>query len=210
MSIYKITSQNFELTQNKVLQIKIPDNIFVMFKLQSCVGCSSAEPIFSQMAAKDRRVSYGIVDLTNDRGIIASAKLSSTPIEKVPLFILYTQGRPHAKFKGSNRTYETLENFLTGALSSIQNIQQIPYQQPSSNTQSFVPNMYGGQSQETHINAPQIGNGGNSRNGGPGVVGHSSMQKQCDPDDEECLKTPDNIIPRNMPWEVDIRKLTSY
>lgn len=213
MTLYKITSNNFQLI-GKSLQINIPDNIMVMFKQQGCVGCNAAEPAFSQLANSNRRVSYGVIDLTNDKQIISWSRGSTTPIEKVPMFVLYVQGRPHAKFKGTSKTLETLDNFLMGALSTVQQQQVVYTTPPNINNQpsQFVnPNLYGGHNHIEPQLPPQQQSRNDSRNSGPGMPSvHPSMQNQCAEDDEDCLMKLSGIYAKNMPWDVAINKMEKY
>ena len=220
MSLYKLGSQNFQLvgSQNPlVLTVSVQEPIFIMFKLQGCQGCQALEPVFSQLANTDRRVSYGICDLTENKSVAQMSKSSTTHIQKVPSFILYTQGRPRAKFVNAEKKLNDFINFLSGTLAQLQ---QQPQQQPQMINaplpqQNFVQqNMYGGQASNGPQHVPDMPNAprgyNKMMNGGSHPTAQNSVHpsmKQCDPDDAECLATPQDLIPHNMPWEDKFRQL---
>jgi len=209
MTMYKITTPNFRLVGDQQpfsLQISINEPIFVMFKLQGCVGCAAAEPAFSQLSNEERRVSYGVVDLTQNKDVANMSRKSNTVIEKVPHFIFYSQGKPKARFVGANKTVDAFRKFISDILV---NLQQQPTVQLVNPPQTFVQNMYGGGNQNGNANYnPEMQNAPRGLNkmlqDGNSVANsaHSSM-KQCDPEDLACLLMPENVIPHNMPWESD-------
>lgn len=213
MSIYKLGSQSFHLIGDRnplTLSVSITDPIFIMFKLQGCKGCQALEPIFSQLSSVDKRVSYGIVDLSEHRSIAQMSGNSTTPIKKVPSFIIYSNGRPMARFTGEEKNFNTLTAFITDVLPRIHSanqIQQPQYHQP----QSFVPNLYGGQASNGQAHLPDIGNApkslSNMQNKHPVAMNAHPGMKQCDPDDAECLAIPHDVIPHNTPWEDKFRQL---
>lgn len=214
MSIYKLGSQSFQLVGDRnplTLSISITDPIFVMFKLQGCKGCLALEPIFSQLSSVDRRVSYGVVDLSEHRSIAQMSNSSTTQLKKVPAFIIYSGGRPKARFVGDEKTLDSLMAFINKTLPTLHNnVQQIAYQQPQQ-PQSFVPNMYGGQPSNGQPHLPDMGNAPRSlnnmqNNNSVATSVHPGM-KQCDPDDAECLAIPHDVIPHNTPWEDKFRQL---
>ena len=200
MSIQTLDIHNFFISGNS-MNINLPGNYLVFFKFDGCRGCEVFLPMFTQLSREDRRISYGITDLTYNRNIVQMSKPTTTPITTVPHLIIYCQGKPHARFTGE-KNMKALKDFLSGVLANI------PQPQPQS---SFVPqNMYGGHSnQGTVVNIPdshpprqasRMATSGQAQ-------AHPSMQNQCDPDDEDCLLMPSHIIPHNMPWESDYKRM---
>lgn len=201
MSIHTLDIHNFFIS-GKSMNINLPGNYLVFFKFDGCKGCEVFLPIFTQLSREDRRISYGIVDLTYNRNIVQMSKPTTTHINIVPHLIIYVQGKPHARFTGE-KNRKALTEFLSGVLATV------PQHQPQA---SFVPqqNMYGGPStQGTIVNIPDSQPPRQaSRMATSGMAqAHPSMQKQCDPDDEECLLMPAHITPHNMPWEVDVKRI---
>jgi thioredoxin-like negative regulator of GroEL len=189
--------------------------IFIMFKLQGCKGCLALEPVFSQLANSDRRVSYGIVDLSEHKSIAQMSDSSTTQIKKVPAFIIYAQGRPKARFISPEKNLNAFMEFISNTLPTLYQqpqTQMIPQQQQPQQ-QGFVQNMYGGNANTGQQYNPDMGNAPKAVNkmmqGGAhptAMSAHPSM-KQCDPDDAECLAIPHDVIPHNTPWEDKFRQL---
>lgn len=214
MSIYKLTDQNFQLVgtqQAPKLSIKIQDPIFVMFKLQSCAGCKALEPVFSQLANTDQRIKYGILDLTEYKKIAVASQNTPTPITKVPVFMIFSQGLPYDKFLSQKKQLSDFLSFVNKSLADIyQQMQQprmIDAPQQSFVQQPMVNNMYGGSVTNGQQYVPDMPNipksVGKMMNGSHQHAQssqHPSM-KQCDPDDQDCLAMIDGIIPHNAPWE---------
>lgn len=209
MSVHQLTSQNFHVVgqQRQALNINFAGNVLVLFKLDGCQGCGAFEPIFYQLAGVENRATMAVLNLSHHRDIIQQSRNTSTPIKKVPCLILYIQGRPRAVFNGK-KDIPNLRKFITDVLDSAASQQQsfAPQQQ------SFVPqqNMYGGAQQGGAVympesQPPKVAARMAQHDGG---MAHPSMSQQCDSDDEECLMMPDQIIPHNMPWESDYKKLT--
>ena len=208
MSVHQLSTQNFYVVgnQRQSLNIDYSGNVLVLFKVQECQGCAAFEPVFLQLSREEKRASIAILDLTYNREIVHMSRHTTTPIQKVPKLILYVQGRPHARFKG-DKTLQSLRNFITDAL---QVTQQQPSQQHTFVQQQPQQNLYGGpppQGRAAYM--PDIQPPKQAINMAQGIGGHAhpSMQQQCDPDDTECLMIPDQIIPHNMPWESDFKKL---
>lgn len=193
MSVTQLTTQNFT-SNGETLGISYAGNVMVFFQQDGCPGCAAVFPIFERLAASDSRVSFAAIDLKYNRDVIAMSRNTSTAIQKVPSIILYANGRPHARFKGAPN-YASLVGFIADVVPTIQAAR--PTQQPS-----FVQQQRPAYIQPQN-NAPrQQYNGGQQQQ-----AVHPSMQQQCDPDDEDCLMVPKEIIPHNMPWEAEFKKL---
>jgi len=221
--------------QQKNLHINLPGNVFVFFKMTTCNECPKFIPIFEQLAAKDRRVNYAIVNVEEYRDIVVMSRQSTTPIHSVPTLILYASGRPHAKFTG-NKNFQSLQKFISDALASIPQNPQSQQFMPHPQTQQ---NMYGGgysgapqgapdprgqmgplqgqagfNPQNTQQNAkgyysPEIGNSPSLSSvikGGSGPGGYAYVNQVQEEDDNK-LMVPDAVIPYNTPWESEYRRL---
>lgn len=206
MTTRQIGTENFFVSGNQ-MNINLPGNTLVFFKSEQCQGCATFEPVFNQLSREDQRVAYATIDLSYHRNIVQMSKSTTTMIQKVPHLILYVQGRPHARFSGE-RNIKGLRDFLAGVLKTI------PQQLPQQSQVSFIApqnNMYGGQSSTGHVNMPDSNPPRQAvrtaMGGGPVAQVHPSMQNQCDPNDEDCMLMPSHIIPHNMPWESDYKRM---
>lgn len=218
-------NQNHFYVNGQNLCVNVPGVILIFFKSQGCQHCKQLEPIFLQFARSNSRISYGIIDLTYNKNVVNISRNTKTPIQTVPQLYLYFEGRPYARFKG-NKNIQSLESFVTNALDMYsQSVQQAPQhalapqygQQSAPQERHFVQqNMYGagsnrgGYAPDTQSMPRQAS--GMMQHGGHPVASsaHPSMPQQCDPDDDDCLFVPDQIIPHNMPWESDLRKYAEH
>ena len=235
MSIAQLYPGNFKLIgrQRKTMNISLPGNVLVFYKMQECQGCQAVEPIFHQLANVEHRVKYAICDLTNARDVIAMSHQTKTQIQKVPHIILYINGRPHARFRG-DKNVPMLRSFIAKALA------QAPTQQQQGFMQQQPGNMYGGgggnynQQQIDSQTPPQYqrqqqqqqqgqgqGQGkdkfwmpdiqkaptmtGALRDGGSGT--RYAYLGNVDDEDEDKLLVPDQVIPHNEPWMSQYKKI---
>ncbi len=211
MSVYTLTSQHFRVINGQqgrdVLSLNLEGVVLVFFRVQTCNPSNKLAPIFASLAREESRISFGIVDLTTNNNVLKDSRSTTTPIMAVPHLILYRGGLPYAVFKGE-RNMPSLKQFIENVLQTF------------STPQSFVPmqnqNMYGGAGQpnRNQMRAPETANFPSqartiSQTNPIASSSHPSM-KQCDPDDAECFKTPKNVTPYNMPWEVDFHKYIEY
>ncbi|HMP31045.1 MAG TPA: thioredoxin family protein [Saprospiraceae bacterium] len=198
-----LTAQNFVFigNKNKSLGINVDGNVLVYFKINGDPNCNVFDPVFSQLAAKENRAMLAILDIQQNSNVYRMSKETSTPLQAVPLLILYVNGRPHAKFNGT-KNLGSLQGFITKALSATA---AAPKTVPS----TFMPsqNMYGG-GQGSQYQQPQ--KGWNPEIGKPpslkGVIkggGGYMNGNNVEEEDEHKLMIPDTVIPHNTPWEID-------
>lgn len=207
MTVYQLKSQNFKVVgrNRRTLNISVPGNVLVFFKMDGCRGCQAVEPIFHQLAKLELRINYGVINLSQNREVTMWSRQTSTPIQAVPLLLLYTNGNPLAKFKGK-KNIPALKSFITKAL------RHAP--PPNSGSSSFMGNQ--GQPQQgnsgvnnrfaqTHVNKPDFESAPSVK----GIVKGSTNQylDGVDEDDEELLKLPKEVTPYNVPWESNYRKI---
>lgn len=208
MSLINLNRSNFHVAgmQRKTLNINIPDTMLVFFKMTTCPGCEAFESIFMQLISSFPSIKYGIMNVEVHQQVIQMSRQTSTPIVSVPTIILYTNGRPYAKFNGK-KNLASLRAFLHKAVSSIP-----PPQQQNYHTQVQRPNYPPQQQppQQQHAKyQPEFGSQPNMKNAIRGNVSDYSTYMGETDEDEEKLTIPENITPHNMPWESDYRKIGS-
>ena len=208
MSVIQLNTNNFVETKTPKGRVSLNTNVpgvsMVMFKLANCKGCSIMEPEFASFA-NDGRLKVATVDLTYNRPLIGMARNSTTPIQKTPHVIMYVDGKPLAIYKSKPglpiRT--NLANFVNGAMSQIPQQTFVPRQQQQ--------NIYGGTTENTNYYTPESNPPRRAINmaneSGHGNIHPTVQQQQCDSDDEDCLLTPNKIIPYNQPWECELKKI---
>ena len=147
-NISQLTAANFYLSgkQGQSLAINFPGNMLVFFKLDRCPDCNEFYPRFFELAAEERRVTFGIVNLSISRDVVNLASMSSTPINGVPLFLLYINGFPTYKYTGE-LTIPSMKSFIVKALINVENTilerqqQFIPPNQRHIQHQSKIPSV---------------------------------------------------------------------
>ena len=224
-----LKSSNFQLMgpQHKLLGINLQGAVLVFFKMSSCETCAAFEPVFVELSRVDRRISYGVIDVEKYTDVTVWSRNSNTPINGVPVLILYLNGTPKAKFTG-NKNIASLRNFITNALAPPSGEPE-EFQQPRQAGRGGPPraggsppsrgppppggrgsNMYsdpdgdyeGNWNQQRKPFMPEIGRApslkGVLKNGPP--AGYS-VNGSVEDDDEPLLIRPDTITPWNTPWE---------
>jgi len=171
MPVHQLSSQNFQVVgrNTKSLNINIPGNVLVFFKMDGCHGCSAFEPVFYQLAGEERRASCAIANLSQCRDVIAMSRSTTTPIQAVPYIVLYVSGNPIAKYTGK-KTIPSLQNFLNQALPPPSQTQTQDFmQQPSQPHGPPSQGMYGSGGYSHPQMAPHQGHSGyNPPHGPPG------------------------------------------
>jgi thiol-disulfide isomerase/thioredoxin len=210
MAFHQLTSKNFRVSgvQKKTLDIDIGGKIFLFIKAEGCPGCASFFPIFQELARTDRRVGYAIVDISTpiEKAIVRMSRDTTTPIEAVPLILMYNNGSPIAKYKG-RKNIPDIQNFITTILRVIEESHPPP-------TRSFVhdtpkgpyppPQQYGG----------SYGAGGYRNDSGTfypetsaGKQPSNSFLNEVE-DDDDTLLSPTEVTPYNTPWKSDLKIAT--
>lgn len=224
MSITILSSANF---QNKggVLHCMIPGIALVLFKMVDCNKCALLEPIFRNLAPLFPNINFATAELRSQRAIYSMSLGTTTEIKEVPQIYIYFNQKAFARFSG-NRNSESIKDFIINMINQQSSFVQ-PHQQSqgyNNNRTTVGPNqnMYGGQQQtannyssnfspDTQNFPSQIGKMANQPGAHQVATNvHPSMQRQCDPEDEHCLKTMENVLPYNKPWIDDINALATF
>lgn len=205
MSFYQLSLKNFSISNGpkRTLDINLEGKVLLFIKMEGCPGCSSFFPIFSELSKMDKRITFAIFDITNQKQVVVMARETTTPIENVPFILMYNNGSPFAKYKGK-KSFEGVQNFITTIIKMIDSTQPPPKQFMNETPGGYSPYSSGGYGQAPpkvympEINAPS---------------GLKSSQKQATnigeiEDDEELLMIPDEITPYNTPWKTDYKKMS--
>jgi thiol-disulfide isomerase/thioredoxin len=197
MPVASLSSQHFALVgqQKRVMVLQVPGVVLVMFKTRECPSCKSFEPTFVQLSNNDNRVVYAVADLTANRNIGMMSMNSTTPLQKVPMLIIYNEGRPYAKFNGK-RDIPSLKAFISKALIAINGGGAQPSNAVASHSRAVQPRATpaaASSGRRGKIYNPDIG---------PTPQGRTAQGYTLDTEDpDESLMIPKEIIPHNIPWE---------
>ena len=174
-----LTDQQFESPDRRTMYCKLPGITFVLFKSPSCHFCTEIEPIFQNLAIRDKRLTWAIADVGRYKNIVMMSNNSNTPIKGVPMMILYIDGLPKANYKGPRQAPEIM-NFLNDILGKM-----------TSQRKQFIPPV--GPQRTTPQNT-----------GPPPRIFETSPQnslKNIPQDNENTLQIPKNMIPYNEPFK---------
>lgn len=213
--IRPLTSRNFIVvgSRQKTLGIDLPGNVLVFFKMAGCNNCKLFEPVFADLSNQESRVEHAILDVTQNKEVVIWSRETSTPIQAVPVLILYINGRPHAKFNGT-KNIPSVQNFITKALQSQGT------SAPTQQTQFMASpaaaaaagrggGMYGSAPSAAQANAshqqgkpwmPEIGTAPSMK----GIVkGAGAPRGFVEDEEDQHLLIPDSVVPHNRPWEAE-------
>src|SRR6185503_2433955 len=123
MSVQEATQNDFRLVSTpagNVLTINRHGNTLVFFKMDTCPGCEAFAPIFHNLSGSGGRINnFVMVNISRYRDIVSwSRNNTKTPIQNVPLIILYVDGKPYAIYKGK-KTFQDVLSFINKSLENI-------------------------------------------------------------------------------------------
>ena len=125
-------------TNNLVVCTTQKDVIFVMFHADQgrCSYCEAAKPEFLKLAQIIQGAKFGLCNLSRFEGLVQKSMSPGclTPLNKVPLFILFVKGRPFLNYTGE-KTLKHFAEFMQKALLRLQE-QQVFNQQGNVQTMS--------------------------------------------------------------------------
>lgn len=204
-----LTAEHFYVSREKTLCIRVPGPVLVFFKMMDCNSCQRFEPIFRQLATLNQQyLKLCIADVQQYPGIPRNAVYTSTPIKTVPMMLLYNEGQPLARFKGDLEG-NSVQNFISKMLGEIRNRAAAPAGRGgmSQPTAGRGQGLYGAPaSTGRKIYAPEMPS--NAPNLAGVIKGGGAQFSPAGFNDEEDTKLlmPDNILPKNRPWDGEARK----
>ena len=86
--------------QGQVLCHDIRGFSLVLFYSTQCVYCQQIIPIFKRLPDIVNGCQFGMINVSMNKQLIRLSKSSITPIEYVPLIILYINGSPYMRYDG--------------------------------------------------------------------------------------------------------------
>lgn len=126
MNLLYLSADDFNVqrgTNGNILCQSIRGVSLVMFYSTKCAHCKTLLPIFRALPRALPGVHFGIINVMNERDIIRKASQTITPIEYVPLIILYYNGRPYMLYKGEYNI-EYLKRFIVEVVNNIRQKQK--------------------------------------------------------------------------------------
>lgn len=90
----------------------------LLFYSNRCVHCQQVLPIFMRLPQLVNGCQFGIVNVSTNRRLIEITKQTTSPINYVPLIILYINGRPYMKYDGPKTDVE-IRKFIMKTSSDV-------------------------------------------------------------------------------------------
>lgn len=203
MPVHGLSEQHFSLVgqQKKSMILNISQQpVLVFFKTNECPACSNFEPLFNSLSNNEKRVIFAILNLSQYKNVAKMSTVTTTPISAVPFILLYISGKPFARFTGK-KDVQSLTSFIGKALG----------QAGGGGAQGQQTSVMGGQqryvapqqpSQQQYGGPMMSAMNGNKAPVKPMSSGTGSGYTLDETDDEECLLTPDAIVPYNVAWQL--------
>ena len=111
-------------TKGPVVFCALKGVVFVMFHAnpQVCQFCDIAKPEFIQLAQIIGGAKFGLCNLSQYPELVQMSANTITPLNKVPLFILFVNGRPFMNYEGP-KLIKHFAEFMQQALARLQSQQ---------------------------------------------------------------------------------------
>lgn len=112
-----LTPENFYVDREGKLCNKVPGYSFVLFSSPNCAFCKDVIPAFTKLSQMIQGCTFSTMNVEQQRQKIRDiAQQSDSPINYVPLLILYGNGRPIAQYfpdeQNPQSNLEKMKQFL--------------------------------------------------------------------------------------------------
>lgn len=194
-NVVQLDDQSFYLDSSSggsksTLKLRMGGAVLVMFTMPKCRGCNTFKPKFFEIATAHPRINFALCDLANVKTLVGKSRASTTPLQSVPTLILYAEGTPRAKFKGSMQI-PSVTSFIAKGLGAIGANQPSAY--PQHHTLITPP----------QLPPPPTNRGDPRRQDNPGYASLGNPEE----DDDSCLLMPNGICPYNQPWSSEFKHI---
>ena len=104
-------SENRSNTGKRTIMLNRPGKWFVFFSTNVCGWCEQFSKEYPKLPLEEKKVNYGrcTVNEGGENSVAAKMKNSSTPINNVPYFLMYIDGKPKVSYKGVRKVKEIKE-----------------------------------------------------------------------------------------------------
>jgi len=122
-----LSSEDFfvsDVQNEKLLCTNLKQNLLlVLFYSTQCNHCQKALPIFRQLPQMIHGCSFGMINVSTNARVVHMSRTTISPIQYVPLVILYVNGEPYYKYKGA-LTLPDIQKFVVQMSQTLQSKQQ--------------------------------------------------------------------------------------
>lgn len=114
MSLFYLSFKDFHIRQGTnapLLCTSMQHISMVMFHSGQSVGSQQMLQVFKMLPQVIRGCQFGLVDINKNMNLVPMSQQTNTPIEYVPLVIMYVNGIPYMEYKGPS-DLEMMRQFL--------------------------------------------------------------------------------------------------
>lgn len=133
-------SEDFNLkagNKGELLCNSIPGISVCLFYSTQCSYCQELIPEYKKLPGSISGCHFGMINISKQKTILHMAKNTLTPIQYVPLIILYANGTPLARYDGIN-SIEEIKKFVLNIATKLQN--DFNEENSEDNNQKFLEN----------------------------------------------------------------------
>lgn len=122
-----LSSEDFfisDVQNEKLLSTHLKQNLLlVLFYSTQCSHCQKALPVFRQLPQVIHGCSFGMINVSTNARVVHMSRATISPIQYVPLVILYVNGEPFYKYKGA-LTLPDIQKFVVQMSQMLESKQQ--------------------------------------------------------------------------------------
>lgn len=109
----------------------------ILFYSTACHHCQNILPLFKRLPERVLGCHFGMVNISNNKDIIAMSEKTTSPIKYVPFIILYIHGKPYMRYdyEGEPST-DSMMKFVVQVLSKFQSKEKEKFVFSGNNNQS--------------------------------------------------------------------------
>lgn len=114
-----LTSEDFFISNEKILCNNIPNFSLILFYSTQCVHCKNLIPIFKKLPNIIEGCQIGMLNVSTNKECIQMSKKTIAPIEYVPYIVLQVNGVPFMRYNGPHDMLE-IRKFVVEVINKIQ------------------------------------------------------------------------------------------
>ena len=131
--LFYLNETDFIIKENqkgKSLTVGLDGYSLVLFYSTKCQHCQSLIPIFKKLPQTVGGCTFAMVNVSQNKGLIAKSATTRSPIKYVPLLILHINGEPYMRYDGPHKI-EEIKRFVIEIAQKVSKNNK-----PQSNTQN--------------------------------------------------------------------------
>jgi thioredoxin-like negative regulator of GroEL len=140
--LHFLTSEDFNIGNGTKGPILILENMrglaLVLFYSTQCSHCQNFIPIFKRLPGSISGCQFGMINVSQNRQVVAMSKETIAPIKYVPYIVLFVQGKPFMRYDGPHDEAE-LKRFVFEVASKLQSREKFTNNQKVKDDGKTIP-----------------------------------------------------------------------